>query len=174
MTISVRFENTERVLHALTPDAYEAKAEQGLIDAAHAIERDAKANLHEHHFRGTTERNTTTSAIERDGDRSWVTVGVHGGQAPQARPLEFGWKSESGKMPPIQPIADWLVSKGYAGPSKGTKATKTADAGVRGLAFVIARNIKRRGFSFGPLHWLGRAYDQNRPKVAGYIERRFR
>ena len=57
---------------------------------------------------------------------------------------------------------------------KGTVASASGDKAVRGLAFVIARNIKRRGFSFGPLHWLGRAYDQNRPKVAGYIERRFR
>ena len=172
MTISVHIEGEAKVMAMLQHEAYQSRAEHGLIDAAHAMERDAKANLKEHHFRGQTERNTTTSDIDRQGDRSVVTIGIHGGMAPQGRPLEFGWKSESGKMPPIQPIADWLVSKGIAGPAKGTKATKTADSAVRGFAFVIARNIQRRGYSFPPLHWLGRAYDSNRSKVSGYIERR--
>lgn len=171
MTISVHIEGEAKVMAMLQHEAYQSRAEHGLIDAAHAMERDAKANLKEHHFRGTTERNTTTSELQRNGDVSTVTVGIHGGMAPQGRPLELGWASQSGKMPPIQPIADWLVSKGYAGPKSGNKATKTADSAVRGLAFVIARNIQRRGFSFGPIHWLGRAYDSNRGEVSGYIAR---
>ena len=189
MTISVHIEGEAKVMAMLQHEAYQSRAEHGLIDAAHAMERDAKANLKEHHFRGQTERNTTTSDIERNGDVSSVTVGIHGGMAPQGRPLEFGWKSESGKMPPIQPIADWIVSKGIGQKrnakggvnyGKGGKAARVNEAAFGAaypgatvsFAFLIARKIQKRGYSFPPLHWLGRAYDSGSSKVSGYIERR--
>jgi hypothetical protein len=160
------------------------KAEAGLLAGAHAVQRKAKENLAPHHYKGRAEQQTTVSAPLITPGSVTVTVGIHGGIAPEGRPLEYGWKSAGGKQPPTQAIADWLISSGRgasmlssagvelrrnkAGFITGAKARRVAptDASkVKGLAFVIARNIKRRGYSFGELHWLENALRDETPTV---------
>ena len=70
--------------------------------------------------------------------------------APHAKFVEYGRRP--GKPPPVSVIAAWVRIKLRVGPavnSKTGRPTKRGerdpDAGIRGLAFVIARAIGRRG-----------------------------
>lgn len=165
-----------------------AKVARGLELGGIAIQGAARQNLSEHHFHGTAENQTTVSPPLITGTSVAVTVGIHGGLAPEGRPLEFGWKSDSGKMPPVLPIAEWLVekgigqernAKGFISYGKGGKSARVKEAAFGAafpgatvsMAFLIARKIQKRGFSFGPLHWLERAMNDRTPVVLAELEK---
>jgi hypothetical protein len=165
-----------------------AKVARGLELGGIAIQGAARQNLASHHFEGTAENQTTVSPPLISGHSVAVTVGIHGGLAPEGRPLEFGWKSDSGKMPPVLPIAEWLVkkgigqdrnAKGFVSYGKGGKSARVAEAGFGAafpgstvsMAFLIARKIQKRGYSFAPLHWLERAMTDRTPAVLAALEK---
>ena len=176
-TVSVVGVDTAGKSLAEFSDVLEARIGLGLQAWGTVIQSQARRNIAEHHFTGLTERSTTVSAVTKEGPVSTVTVGVHGGLAPQARPLELGWRSSTGKQPPSDAIYRWLTgsSKGAAALSGGGVEVKRNKSGfitgsrsrrvsgsdesrARGLAFVIARKIGRRpGFKIGALHWLSNA-----------------
>ncbi len=136
------------------------RARDGLPAAGAAVQAAARANLAEHRFRGTAEEATTVSPVRSEGDEDVVTVGVHDlGLAPHARALEFGWRSRTGRQPPSAPIAAWGLERGIVDEREAP-----------GFGFVVARRIGRTGFSFGALHFLGRAAEEATPAVAGAIE----
>ena len=182
-------DKVEAAISSLAGPEMDARIGSGLVAWGQVIQRAARANLKTHHFTGRAEQSTSVSAPSMGSNTISVTVGIHGGLAPEGRPLEFGWASATGKQPPSEPIAKWLVSSSAgmsilesAGSSavrrgqkvstignvhllteggrltrRGTIASASQDSVAKGLAFVIARNIGKRGFSFGPLHWLSKA-----------------
>ena len=186
MSIQIVIEGVAETRAAIvqTADVTLAKVGEGLVGWGHLIEYAGKANLAPHHWHGTAEQSTVTVGPVIEGDQVVVSVGLHGGMAPEGRPLEYGWKSESGKQPPISAIAEWLTSKPGLIPSpnvtrnssgfirrRGTIAAISQEAAVRSLAFVIARNIGRRGYSFGALHWLRDAMVETREEGLALLRR---
>lgn len=159
--ISIKHFTLERELELLV-----RRAEEGLAEAGEIIQEAARANLDPYAYNYTASDQTTVSKVSRIGETSEITVGVHDlGLAPHARALEFGWKSATGKQPPTEPIAEWLEVKLGVDPQKSP-----------GIAFVIARRIGHGdatrpggGFSFGALHWLQRAADDNADLVGSTI-----
>ena len=158
----------EKLQAALDPAVWAERARAGLLRAGQvAIEPRARVNVEaEHHYHGTLAQNLHTELMG-EGMASEAHVGISTGLVPEGRPLEFGWRSASGKQPPIDAIARWLTSKPEIAGSplvtrnkagfihrKGTIAEISQDAQIRSRAFLIARAIGRRGFSFGRLAWL--------------------
>ena len=166
-------DKVEASLAAYAGPEMEARLGLGLQAWGQVVQRGARANLHPHHFTGRAEQSTSVSGPTVSGSTVAVTVGIHGGLAPEGRPLEFGWKSDSGKQPPSEPIYQWLTgsSQGAAVLSSaggsvnrkggfivGSRSSRTSDESTaRGLAFVIARNIGKKGYALGKLSWLSRA-----------------
>lgn len=167
------------------------KAAAGLTRGGIAIQTRAKANLKPHHYHGRAEQQTTVSAPLITPTSVSVTVGIHGGVAPEGRPLEYGWKSGAGKRPPSSAIEDWLTgssqgaailasatgvavkrnSRGFIASGKSSRVAADDRSKVKGLAFVIARNIGKRGFAFGELHWLESAVHDETPSVLGEMQK---
>jgi hypothetical protein len=152
----------------------DARMGTGLMAWGQVVQTQARQNLHSHHFHGTAEMATTVSSPVSSGTSTSVTVGIHGGLAPEGRPLEFGWASSSGKQPPSGPIYEWLTGSsqgaaalssiatvktkgGFISGSKSNRLAASDESAARGLAFVIARSIGKRGYSFGALNWLSKA-----------------
>lgn len=169
------------------------QAAAGLEQAGVLVQTNARRNLAEHHYHGTAERNTVVSPPLITPEAITVTVGIHAGLAPEGAPLEFGWRSQSGKQPPSEPIYQWLqgsgkgagllasagvnVRRNSAGFITGSRAKRIApdqQKAARGLAFVIARNIGRKGYSFGALHWLSGGLEEAKPAIMGIIARAIR
>ncbi|HTR71861.1 MAG TPA: hypothetical protein VMH41_16750 [Mycobacteriales bacterium] len=161
----------EKLLGVLDPATWAAGASAGLLKAGQtAIESRARANVEdEHHFTGNLAQNLHTE-VQGSGLDLEAHVGVSTGLVPEGRPLEFGWPAGSGKQPPTDAIARWLASKPEIAGSplvtrssagfirrKGTIAQISQDAAIRSRAFLIARAIGQRGYSFGALHWLSQA-----------------
>ena len=182
--VVVGLDNVQRNLALQLGPLMLEKVAAGLERGGFAVQAAARANLAPHHYHGTAEQQTTVSPPLITAGNVTVTVGIHGGLAPEGRPLEFGWASAAGKQPPTKAIAEWLTSKPGLIPSanvsrnargfvrrKGTIAAIASESAVRGMAFVIARNIKRRGYSFGSLHWLDGALDEQTATVLAELQR---
>lgn len=91
-----------------------------------------------------------------------VTVGIHPPAfAPEGATFEKGWRSKKGKQPPTEPIALWVLSRGITGDAKEAKH----------IAFVVARNMKNKGYSFGEYHWLRDAWASEAPMVQATVAR---
>jgi hypothetical protein len=169
-------DKVEAAITGLAGPEMDARIGLGLKAWGQVIQTAARENLHGHHFTGRAEQSTTVSEPSTVGNTIGVTVGIHGGLAPEGRPLEFGWSSATGKQPPTAPIVEWLTGssqgaavlsaatgaqvnrkKGFIVGARAGRLAASDESKAQGLAFVIARNIGRRGFSFGPLHWLSKA-----------------
>lgn len=94
--------------------------------------------------------------------------------ASYAPVIEAG-RRPGAKGPPLQAIIDWVKRKGLGiqfGPKQKGKrgpARRLTDAAARGIAYTIARAIKRRGL---PAHWvLDRAAYHIDVKVREAIQR---
>jgi len=153
-------------------------------EVAGAMARSAKA----HHDTGRLEQQIHAQPFG-EGFATEVHVGISTGLAPEGRPLAFGWKSTSGKQPPTQAIAEWLsrhpgaasgltnragkalVFRTAAGfvRRRGTVAEVTGESALRSRAFLIARAIGRRGYSFGRHDWFHIGIDEARPKLAAIV-----
>jgi hypothetical protein len=87
--------------------------------------------------------------------------------APHASIVELG-RRPGGRMPPLSVIEDWVRRKGIglrSGPAKkGSKFQRRTEAELRGIAFVIARQIRSRGL---PAHHIIRLASQKLEKVIG-------
>lgn len=64
--------------------------------------------------------------------------------APYAPIIEYG-RRPGQKAPPIDVIAAWVLRKGIAKKTSRTFATDAQWRAARGIAYAIARQIKRRG-----------------------------
>ena len=177
MEVSVVIVGQDKVMAALAAlggPEMDARIGSGLQAWGQVIQTAARRNLADHHFTGRAEQFTTVEGPVVSGSSIAVTIGIHGGLAPEGRPLEYGWASSSGKQPPSQPIYEWLTGSsagrsaliGFGASVNTTKAgfipgsarlPASEESTARGLAFLIARSIGRKGYSFGKLSWLSKA-----------------
>lgn len=149
-----------------------AVASGKMVEAAHLIKEIAAANLEEHNFTGRT-----ANAVEVIGPsvaaegavlafptRVTVAVGIRHTNVPPffvGATFENGWGSDTGKMPPIEPLARWAIARGIA----------DTPAQARSLAFVIARKQAERGYTFGTFKWLSSAYAVVQPMIYSELSR---
>ena len=179
MEVSVVIVGQDKVVAALSAlggPEMDARIGSGLQAWGQVIQTAARRNLADHHFTGRAEQFTTVEGPVVSGSTVGVTIGIHGGLAPEGRPLEYGWASSSGKQPPSQPIYEWLTGSsagrsvltgfgasvnttkaGFIPGSRSARVSSSEESTARGLAFLIARSIGRRGYSFAALHWLSKA-----------------
>lgn len=183
----------ERIAATLDParwDRFPLALQQGGIAMAAEMQRAAKS----HHDRGTLERAIHSEGPIGRGLKAEVRVGISTSAAPEGRPLAFGWKSDSGKMPPIAPIADWLTRHPEAAAGakgdlnrkggdlvfrtmdgkvarQGTVAMVSSQSQIRSRAFLIARAIQRRGYSFGRSDWFHDGIRAGRPRLDAIVRK---
>lgn len=162
----------------------------GMLRSGQEIAGEMARAAKEHHDTGRLEQQIHAEPFGF-GFASEVHVGISTGVAPEGRPLAFGWKSESGKQPPTQAIAEWLgrhpsaaagltngrgqalVSRNGAGfvRRSGTVAEVSGDAALRSRAFLIARAIGRRGYRFGKHDWFHLGIERAHPRLAEIMRR---
>jgi hypothetical protein len=159
---------------------------QGALRVGQDIAGDMKAAARPHHMSGRLEQQIHAEPFGT-GMGMEVHVGISVGLAPEGRPIAFGWKSQSGKQPPSQAIADWIVRKGGLGATtnvtrtpagfqryRGTKAQISQESAVRSLAFLIARKIKAKGYSFGHDDWFHKGIEVGRLGIHATMSRYLR
>lgn len=179
----------------LDPAAFSRGLRDGLKEAGALLERAQREIVAPHHFRGTWEQQIHTE-IRGSGLNMEAHVGVSASRVPEARPMTYGWVSSSGHQPPTEAIADWLSRKPDLGASSNvyrnasgfvrTRAGSggfrgvSQEAGVRSMAFLIARAIKRRGYTFGTgqggqkLDTLRKALEATRDRIGPAILKHLR
>lgn len=126
---------------------------QGGLAIAAEMQRAAKP----HHDTGNLERQIHAEGPFGSGLNQEVRIGIGTAAAPEGRPLAFGWKSKGGLQPPTAAIVAWLSRRG--------RAAGLTDSQLRGRAFVIARAIGRRGYSFGSDDWFHKGIAAGKPKL---------
>jgi hypothetical protein len=138
-----------------------AKAVAGLEAGARIIQVRARANVAGRRYHGRLDASITVGAPDLSVPGTVrVGVGVQPGVwAPEGRTFEFGWHSKSGKRPPVKPLMLWAMERGLASDERTAKK----------IAFVVARNIGDRGYSFGQSHWLDNAARDTLPAVAATV-----
>lgn len=146
----------------------------GMYAGAKLVQKQAKTNLNQHRWHGTTASKVVISGPPRMlGELGgapyalggWIsfTVGIPHEQWPAfavGATFEHGWHSKRGKQPPTAPLAKWAVSRGLVRPGQSAKQ----------VGFIIARTIKKRGYSFGEHHWLRDAWIAQSAAVAATVE----
>lgn len=184
--IEVHIKGLDEALKALDPHTFEMGLRRGMHEAGDLLGGIARGHVKPHHLTGNFEQNIHTE-IKGEGLTLRAYIGVSAGQVPEARPLSYGWKSESGKMPPVSAIAKWLTYKpGLISSSnvytqvggkghgnlvrRGSIGAISQEAKVKSQAFLIARAIGRRGYSFEPIKPFERAWDEGGYRVQGIIE----
>lgn len=157
------------------PNRFARGLATGMQRVGEAVATEARAIVKPHHFHGTFEQQIHAQTTG-DSIATVVTqVGVNAHLVPEARPISYGWPAGRGKQPPSSAIAEWLASKPELVASIGSNAVTrnaggfirrsgsiasvTQDSRIKGLAFVIARKIGRRGYSFAPLRPFERGWD---------------
>lgn len=158
---------------SLEAGAQIAVATAKMTEGAHAIKEIAAANLSEHSFTGRAADAVEVfgPAIAKEGyalafpTRVTVSVGIKHTNVPPffvGATFENGWQSDTGKIPPIEPIARWVIARGIADtPAKG-----------RSIAFAIARRQGEKGYTFGTFKWLSSAYAAVVPILYSELSRR--
>jgi hypothetical protein len=184
--IEVHIKGLDAALKALDPHTFEMGLRKGMHEAGDLLGGIARGHIKPHHLTGNFEQQIHTE-VKGEGLTIRAHVGVSSGQVPEARPLSYGWLSETGKMPPISAIAKWLTykpglinsknvytqvgGKGHGNTvRRGSIATISAEKAVRSQAFLIARAIARRGYSFEPIRPFEKAWDEGGLRVQGIIE----
>lgn len=125
----------------LSPEAFEANLRDGLQEGGDLVAAEMRRIIQPHRFRGRWQQELHTE-VSGSGLGQKAHIGVSAAAVPEARPMTLGWKSGAGKRPPTSAIEEWLERAPNA-PSTPTGMT------TRGFAFLIARAIGRRGYSFG-------------------------
>lgn len=176
-----------RVQAALHPDAYARGLRIGMTRAGEEIRTEQQRIARPHHYRGRLEQGIRVQTVGA-GLNIETHIGISTAQVPEGRPLNYGWRSEGGKRPPSSALVPWVLEKFGAGltgktgrPLRSTTtnaagrwrtrnaAGAAGDAQVRSIAFLIARKIGQRGYSFGKLDWLHGGFRQARPRLHGIL-----
>ncbi len=181
--IGIKITGADKAKAMLDPTNIGLGVRKGMIRGATLIEGEAKRIVKPRHWHGTAER-SIHQRVSGSGFDTEVMVGSNSARAPHFRSLSYGWPSGKGKQPPTDAIAEWLTSKPeiVSGVTKSVKRNSAGfvtrsgsvsaiskEAKVRGLAFVIARKIGKKGFSFKPMMIFEMAWGKNRDKVGAAI-----
>lgn len=192
-TWEVEVIGADRVFDSLDTRRRWAAFPRALLQAGMAVQAEMQRAAKPHHDTGRLERGIHV-AQQGAGLEAEVRVGISSAAVPEGRPLAFGWASKAGRQPPTEAIAAWLLRKGTISAMQGpgllrvpsanlrltargrlaarrghTMGAIAQERAVRGLAFVIARSIGRRGYSFGSHDWFHMGIHAARPRVRTII-----
>ncbi len=153
-TRSVSLEDFPEILRAL-PEQFTDAAVRGLRSAGarlvgFAVEEITSASPHPAVATGELADSVRSFPVD-DGAIVKVT-------APHAAPIEEGTRPH---YPPIQPIRDWVRTKGFA----------QDDASIERIARAVARKIARDGIA--PRHFFAKAVKRIEPEIPVEIAREF-
>jgi Bacteriophage HK97-gp10, putative tail-component len=140
-----------------------AKATAALEAGARLVQAAARANVEGRKYTGRLSDSITVAAPDLSVAESvTVAVGVQPGVwAPEGFTFEFGWRSKTGKRPPVAPLAAWALAKGIVG----------TEAEAKSFGFLVSRAMGARpGYSFGQTHWLANASRDTVPAVAVLVK----
>lgn len=183
LQVDVKVPDLAAIAAKISPQGFEQGLRVGLSKAGNRVALEARQIIHPHHFTGHYEQEIHTE-ITGSGFNLTAIVGVSKAQVPEAAPLSYGWRSTSGRQPPTDAIARWIARKPSVGSgvssniltnssgfrrTNGTISSVSSESAVRGLAFVIARKIGRKGYSFAPLNVWENAWNRVRSEVGGII-----
>lgn len=186
-----------RVLADLDPARF-VEFPRALQRGGLAIQAEMQHVARTHHDLGNLERQIHVEGPTGSGINSEIRIGISTAAAPEGRPLAFGWSSTSGKRPPIDAIARWLTRHPEAAAGAKSSLNKaggdlvfrtaagkvgrrgsigmiTTEASIRSRAFLIARAIGRRGFSFGSggdhqkADWFHEGIKAGKPKLDAIV-----
>lgn len=160
--VGVRIVGLDDALRAISPEELSKGIPAGLYAVGQAVSKEVHGYIKPHHYTGRAEQQVHAEPPVGSGFNAHVFVGTSANLVPELRPLMFGWPGGQGKRPPIDAIARWLASKPELANSsnvtrnaqgfvrrRGTIATISQDKALRSRAFLIARAIGRRGYTFG-------------------------
>lgn len=161
--VSFRIEGLPPVQRRLNPSFWTPRIESGLRKVADIVVEEERSYVRPHNVTGKTERSIKRHPVERReaGASRWNREIHIGTPHPGARPLMYGWASESGKMPNVTAIKEWMIRKGVAASPNITisrtgrlrrsvsLASLREESTIKSQAYQIARAIQRRGYSFG-------------------------
>lgn len=186
--VEVRIVGLEKTMRDVSPAEFGRRTHDGFHAAGLVIEGAAKGIVAPHHYTGRFEQRIHTVTTGHNLGDIKTVVGVIG--VPEARSLTYGWPV--GSFPNISKIADWVVrrienaSVSVSRTSKGLLRVKPGAGGLKGaagegnvkhIAFVIARAISRRGFTFGTgtggqkLDTFSKAFEDNKVLIKTTIVR---
>lgn len=184
----IRVTGLREAVGKLEPAAWEAGARRGLLKVGQAAADEVKRDIAPHHYTGRAEQQVHAEQEHIPG-RISVHVGTSSALVPELRPLVYGWRSRGGKQPPTDAIATWLAHKPELAesPSVGrtaagflrfrrgaTVASVAGESAVRARAFLIARAIGRRGYSFPPTDSFRKAWARVGPTATRVIAEEMR
>jgi hypothetical protein len=128
-------------LRRVSPARFEAGLAAGFQEAGDLVGGAARRILAPHHDRGTFAQQIHTE-LTGSGWGIGAHVGVSAAAVPEARPITYGWPGGGNSRPPAAAIESWLLRN----PSRiQVPSGMTAHS----FAFVIARAIGKRGYTFG-------------------------
>lgn len=150
---TVHLENVRPTIYSLAVEVtgYADRAAAGLIHEANVVRDKAKRNVRPYNYRtpGRLESAITTWISVKSQGYVSVKVGIRGNTfAPEGRTFEVGWRSAKGLRPPVAPLAQWVLDRGYASTEHDAKR----------IAFAMARRQGTTGYRFGERHWLSDAW----------------
>lgn len=191
---SVQVIGLDKATAKLAPKVWDAGIRRGLLKVGQQAADAVKADIAPHHYTGRAEQQV--HAKEELSGKLSVYVGTSAKLVPELRPMVEGWQSGTGKMPPVGPIAEWLAHKpGVTGRSdlhflnskgllkfraigkiassgksvNGSIRSTVADPEIMSHAFLIARSIAKKGYSFGKTDSFRKAWERVRMGAAQTI-----
>lgn len=179
----------QQAVAKLEPAVWERGLRRGLLKVGQQAADAVKDDISPHHYTGRAQQQVHAQE-EHLAEKISVYVGTSAALVPELRPMVEGWASSSGKRPPTGPIAEWLAHKpeisgrsdlhyrsvkgflrfrsiGKLADSgktvRGSIASTVADPEIWSHAFLIARTIGRRGYSFGKTDSFRKAWERVAP-----------
>jgi hypothetical protein len=131
LMLKVKVKNTQKVVNALAKKGKQAQVEvkKMIADTAVGMKRKAQENVESN---DSIAFGYLISGIKTEAKNNGFSYQIESSMSYSAA-VEYGRKS--GKMPPSQPMQDWVKKKGLAKDEKEVKL----------IAFLIARSIGENG-----------------------------
>lgn len=123
-------------------------------------------------------KNSLTYSLRKTNEGYTMQFKARGTAAKYAEVIEDG-RAKGAKMPPVQPILEWIKIKGIKARDKKGKILEQTESRKRGLAFAIARGIGKNGIE--PVKYFENAYndaieergDEVLAALKSYLDKKF-
>ena len=175
MSFTITVHGLSEAAAQLEPATWQAGVKRGLLRVGQLAADAVKLDIAPHHYTGRAQQQVHAQEIALPGVLA-VHVGASSELVPELRPLVEGWKSSGGRQPPTAAIAEWLAHKPEIAPTSSVSrsasgrlsfrasiASVSSETAVRSRAFLIARAIGRRGYSFGKTDSFRKAWEKVGP-----------
>ena len=191
---SIQVVGLDKAVGDLDPALWTRGLRRGLLKVGQQAADAVKSDISPHHYTGRAEQQVHAQEEHLVGIS--VYVGTSAALVPELRPMVEGWRSTGGRRPPIDAIAEWLAHKpevtgrsdlhvlssrgllkfkaigrlASSGKSvSGSIGSTVSDPGIRSHAFLIARAIGKKGYSFGKTDSFHKAWERVRLTAARTI-----